>query len=294
VSGSGIEALRRLSLLQEFTFQDCSDELVLKQCLELLPHLHIIGNRMELSQSDADDVYKKIDGMGQALSRIEAPCTLQLHHLWLHNTQQVLNKISLPELELLKLSGKIAMHPWLDGGLPKLTKLHLYSMNQVTLMPVLARVGRQLQVLLVALKQLPQLDLVLEACPNLTQLHVNTGMGIQHTSLLRPEMLKQMKSVKFDATSGYLEPGLLFQILSLAPELRSIELFSLRFDEDWEALADLAEERTCMRHLETIKIESKTRFTTLEQRLMAKVHVSCSINCPQLKIFSLESDVNVE
>ena len=292
MSRTGILALRRLTLLQEFVFCDCSEELlVLKQCLELLPHLHIIGNRLELSQSDEDDMYEMIKGLGIALSQIKAPCTLQLHHLWLHDTDQILDKISLPELQVLKLSCKIAMHSWLFGGLPKLSKLYVYNMHQDTLMPVLAQVGQQLQVLHINLMRLPRLDLILEACPNLTQLHVDSEMGLRYTSQLRPDMLKQLKTVKFDADRGYLEPGLLLQILSMAPELRSIELGSLRFDEDWEALAELAEEGTCMRHLETIKLESKTCFTKLEQRLLSKALVSCSINCPRLKNFIwLESD----
>jgi hypothetical protein len=295
VSRTGILALRRLTLLQEFVFGDRSEELVLKHCLELLPHLHIIGNRLEATQSDHGVYeYEMMMKMGKALSQIEAPCTLQLHHLWLHGTVQILDKISLPELQVLELCETIAMHPWLFGGLPKLTELYLYNMNQDTLMPVLAQVGRQLQVLLIELIELPRLDLVLEACPNLTQLHVYTEMGPRHTSQLRPDMLKQLKAVKFDAASDYLEPGLLFQILSMAPELRSIELGSLRVDEDWEALAELVEEGTCMRHLETIRIERGIFFTELEQSLMAKVCVSCIINCPQLKIYGLESHGNVE
>jgi hypothetical protein len=157
-------------------------------------------------------------------------------------------------------------------------------------MPVLEQVGRQLQILLLEILNLPRLDLVLEACPNLIQLRVYTETGPQDAYQLRPDTLKELQKVEYEVSSGYLEAGLLLQILSMAHELRSIKLGSLRFDEDWKALARLAEEGTCMQHLK--KIKSKTRFTKLEQRLLARARVSCCINCPRLKIFSAESDIN--
>jgi hypothetical protein len=287
VTRPGLLALRRLALLEKFLFNDISEELVIRQCLELLPHLHVIGCTLVAIQF-SDDVSDDFMKMGDALSQISSPCTLQLRQLALYNTNQVLENISLPELQVLELSGSIAMHPWLAGGLPKLSELYVNNMHQDTLMLLLGLVGRQLQMLLVDFEDLPRLDLVLAACPTLSQLHVYTKKGPQHTSLLQP--LKHLQAFKFYVSRGYLEPGLLLQILRLAPELRSIELRSVRFDEDWEALAELAKEGTCMQHLEVINIECRARFTRHEKRVLAEARDSCCINCPQLKIFRVNSD----
>jgi hypothetical protein len=287
----GLLALRRLRFLEQFLFSETTEELVLTDFFNLLPDLHVIGYTLDAIPFSTDsDFSDDLLDMGNALCQMDAPFTLQLRQLALYDTNQVLENVSLPELKVLELFGTIAMHPWLDGGLPKLTELYAGNMDQDTLMPVLGHVGRQLQVLLVDIPELPRLNLVLDACPNLTQLQIYTKKGPQHMSQLRPDTLKHVKSVIFHVSRGYFEPGLLLQYLSLAPELRSIDLRSVGFDEDWEALAELAEEGTCMRHLETIRIQCMARLTRHEQHHLAEARISCSINCPQLKIFSVESD----
>jgi len=270
----------------------------MEELVELLPNLHIIGSKLEKQKfTDDDDKYLEHEvsntsliEIGQVLAYIKAPCTLQLQHLALDDIDEVLENVSLPELLVLELCRKIAMHPCLVGGSPKLSELYVYKMHQATLMPALGHIGQQLQVLILDLLDLPWLDLVLEACPNLTELHIHTFEGgVGYRSQLQADSLKHLQIAEFNVTRGPFDSELLMQILRLASKLRSIEVDSITFVfDDWEMLAELAKEGTCMQHLETIKITCRLLPTRTKQRLVAKTRVDFSVSCPKLQVFSCD------
>jgi hypothetical protein len=293
-------AVRRLTLLEEFLFMS-SEVLRMEDLLELLPYLHIIGSRLEAPKFTDYDEYCEHNEVrhmcleiGNSLSLIRAPaCTLQLRQLALVDIDQVLDKISLPELQVLELSGEIAMHPWLVDGSPKLTELYIYKMHQATLMPALGHIGQQLQVLILDLLDLPRLDLVLEACPNLNELHIRTFNGVGYKSQLQADTLKHLQIAEFYVSRGNFDSELLMQILRLASKLRSIEVHSIKFDaDDWETLAEQAKEGTCMQHLETIKITKPISLRSSTQHEqdteVAKARANFSVICPKLQVFNCE------
>jgi hypothetical protein len=285
VSRAGLLALRGLTLLEEFLFSEMTGELVIKDCLELLPHLHVIAHKLTPYPHPHNP--KNMQKIGDALSRIEAQCTLQLRQLWLFNTNTVLDKVSLPELQVLELRGAIVMHPWLAGGVPNLTELHVRLFSQEPLLHILAHIGQQLQTLHVTIMHLHRVDSLLKLCPNLSELRMKTTSGAEMSSQSGLDThLKHLQTFEYSCIDGNLQPGLLLQILRLAPEMRSVDLdLASWFDEDLKVLAELAEEGACMRRLEKFMVRCQLHLNQLG--LVDKACASCIINCPQLQVFSV-------
>jgi hypothetical protein len=279
VSRRGILALRNLKSLEEFLFSNDilnQNEVVLvkRHCFELLPNLHHL-NEIPCSIS---------------LFNIDGPCTLQLRRLRLGNVNNISEQVSLPELQRLYL-GNLEMSPLFAGRLPKLSELCLDRTDVHTLLLVLGHVGRQLQMLDVQIRDGGvhlQLDRVLENCPNLYKLKVNsTKFDVVRVSQLQPDTLQQLQTLHlelcYSEVVGHLQSGLLLQVLRLAPDLRSINLSGyMLLDEDLREWAQLAEQGTCMQHLRQIQFDGPC--TPTEKRLLKEAVASCSINCPQLQI----------
>jgi hypothetical protein len=285
VSRAGLLALRGLPLLEEFLFNEMTGELVIRDCLELLPHLHIIAHK--LTPYPHPLAPRNMQKIGEALSRIEAPCTLQLRHLWLLNIHIALNKVSLPELQVLEFMGEIVMHPWLAGGVPNLTELHVQFFHQEPLLHILGHIGPQLRTLHLTIRHLHRVDSVLQLCPNLSELRMHSTSGAEMSTQLGPDThLKHLQTFAYTCVDGNFQPGLLLQILRMAPEIRSVNAdLCTWFDEDLKALAELAEEGACMRRLEKFMVRCRIHLNQIG--LVDKARTSCSINCPQLQVFSM-------
>lgn len=294
VSRAGFSALSKLKSLQEFIFYDESTEHAQEErlglCFELLPQLHVSSYKptphlylLELSWLTS-----------QALSDIEAPCSLQVRHLALHSTRFVPRHVALPELQVLFL-----VEP-LDGTLllnfSNLSELNLRKTDKQNLLLVLGHVGRQLQTLRfnvyfnsAQLDSGIELDRVLKACPNLSELSCSSTLSPWCASELRPDNLRRLRRVSLDTASNYVRSGIVLQLLRLAPELRFIRLAWAKLSvEDLRALDELARQRTCMRNLEDFAVTLDARDTTdLEKQLIAKALTSCVAHCDQLKNVSL-------
>jgi hypothetical protein len=289
VSKAGLLALRKLTSLQEFLFSNTPNERMVRECFELLPNLHAIACMLTPQLRD----FIELEKIGDVLSRIDTPCTLQLRQLALCNTNRILENVSLPELQALELRGSIAMHPWFEGDVSNLSELRLGNMNPNTMMPVLNHVGRQLQSLRLVSSDNLQLDAVLNACPNLSELTIMC-LGPRFESPLRPDTLKHLQTVRFFQIKSNSQQGqLLLQVLRLAPKLRSVESssFVLRVNSnEWQELAELAEQGTCMRQLEEIRIHFQENCVQHEQRPMDEALAACIVHCPKLQIVRADCD----
>jgi hypothetical protein len=303
VSGPGILPLRKLKSLEEFLFGGSGsfsmpEVLMLQQCLELLPHLHSIGYnptpRFFLSQP-------MNSLMGVAMSKIKEPCTLQLRRLSISSIDDIPEHVSLPELQAFFQPEPLnQMHSLFAGCTPKLSELHLHETDEDTLLQVLGHVGQQLQALRFCvfdgMGQMfgggLQLDRVLNACPNLFVLDVNTSLSPRSRSQLRPDTLQHLRTLQFYFSySDFMQEGLMLQILRLAPQLQSINLSSVMlFDEDLRAWAELAKEGACMQHLQKVYMYLDERHFTKEEgkRLLDEVLISCTIHCPKLQEFDVQ------
>jgi hypothetical protein len=295
VSREGILALRKLKSLEKFLFRNMQDQLI-RECLELLPQLHEIA-----TEAMAPGYHRVMNVvMARVFSTIATPCTLQLRCLELDSIYQLRGQVSLPELQVLVLWDPLQMHQLFAGGLPKLSELHLKKTDEDTLLLVLSHVGRQLRTLKFTVfddyernfGRAVLLDRVLHACPNLSELYVkSTEYRAVKASQLQPEALKQLKivTIKFYDCDTSLAPGLLPQILRLAPELRSINVSGyMLFNEDLMEWAELAEQGTCMQNLQKIRFRGHCMPGGV--RLLDKMVASCSINCPQMQIATVYYD----
>jgi hypothetical protein len=301
VTSRGIVALRKLKSLKEFLFwfnngypEVTLGLVTMRQCLELLPHLHAIGYnpkpRSLLMQSTS--IF-----MGAAMSKIKEPCTLQLRRLSISSIKHIPEHVSLPELQALFQPDPFnQMHSLFAGRLPKLSELYLHETDEDTLLLVLGHVGQQLRALRFCvfggmgnlLIDGLQLDRVLHACPNLCVLDANTSMSPQCVSQLRPDTLQKLQTLQlYFSYSDYLQEGLILQFLRLAPQLQTIDLISVMFlDEDLMAWAELAKEGTCMQQLQKIRMNLERRHVNEQgEHLLDELLVSCSINCPRLQEF---------
>jgi hypothetical protein len=292
-------ALRQLSSLQEFLFSNILEQVsVIRLCMELLPHLHTIAIKLTPHSYSLHKNDLHIIGNAFALPYNYAPRILQLRHLAIEKIHEVsAHVMSLPELQALYLGSDFEMHPWFVGGLPNLTELYLSSAWEEDLMPVLVHVGRQLQVLHLEIRPDLELDRLLNACPNLSELKIISDRSLGCWSECQPDTLKHLKKLVLEIYCGhdkdYTMQGLLLQILGLALELQSIDLrLIMLHDEDWKEWAALAEKGTCMQNLQEIKIRYDKYFHLSQQskRLLDEVFASCSINCPQLQLFSVVYD----
>jgi hypothetical protein len=305
VSSHGILALRKLKSLEEFLFglKNGHDEfmpglLMLKQCLDLLPHLHAIGYnpkpRFFLSQP-------MNFSMGAAMYKIKEPCTLQLRRLSISSIENIPDQVSLPELQAFFQSQPLyEVHSLFAGGVPKLSELYLHETDEDTLLLVLGHVGRQLQALRFCvfdgMGQLfddkVRLDRVLDACPNLSVLDANTSLSPRSVSQLRPDTLQHLQTLQmYFSYSDYMQEGLMLQFLRMAPQLKSIDLSSVMLlNEDLKAWAELAKEGACMQHLQKVYMYLDTRHFTEQEgkRLLDEVLVTCSIHCPKLQKFDAD------
>jgi hypothetical protein len=303
VSSPGILALHKLQSLEEFLFvsdkYSMAEVQMLKQCLELLPHLHAIGYnpkpRYFLLQS-MNFV------MGVAMSKINnEPCTLQLRRLSISSIEHIPDQVSLPELQAFFQSEPLyEVHALFAGGVPKLSELYLHETDNETLLLVLGHVGQQLRALRFCvfdgMGQLfgdkVRLDRVLDACPNLSVLDVSTSMSPRSVSQLRPDTLQHLQTLQiYFSYSDYMQEGLMLQFLRLAPQLQSIDLSSVMLlDEDLKAWAELAKEGACMQHLQKVYMYLDSRHFTQQEgkRLVDEVRVTCSIHCPKLQKFDAD------
>jgi hypothetical protein len=108
-------------------------------------------------------------------------------------------------------------------------------------------------------------------------------------SQLQPDTFWHLKKLYFhlDLYNGdsYMQSGLLLQILRMAPELRSIHLSGyMLHDQDLKEWAELAEQGTCMQHLQKVGVVFHKYCTLTGKHLLEEALASCSINCPQLQI----------
>jgi hypothetical protein len=128
----------------------------------------------------------------------------------------------LPELRVLSLRcpSDLALLDMIR--FPKLAKLDL---SEVELLHVLGQVGRQLTCLHFNVREMVQLDRVLDMCPNLTELSVHAYA--LHLPVVQPQPLKHLMDMKIticdnDHDHDLHEPML--QPLRLATNLRTFHL----------------------------------------------------------------------
>jgi hypothetical protein len=302
VSRRGISALRRLTCFEEFIFTDsvisfyyCEDSL-LGFIYKLLPHLHVAAVKPESFFNR--NTMRLRDMCSNALYLITAPCTLQLRHLALNTLEDIPDvPIALPEVRVLYLSNRpdYEVQLLIPGRFPKLSELNTVHLNRENLMAIVGHgVGQQLQILRVCFRHgrycsfeaLDQFDEVLDACPNLSELCMAVK-GVHSVIDLRPETLHKLRVLRmFSENWENLQPGLVMQLLRLAPNLRTVEITSAMLEEeDLEQLADLVEQRACLRHLERLQISlvtTATNFTGKWKYHLDVFIITCCSHCEQL------------
>jgi hypothetical protein len=232
-----------------------------------------------------------------ALKRITMPHTLQLHHLVLDTLIGIPHYVALPEVRVLYLRKPEVETQLPQGRFPKLSELNMDETNNEKLMCVVGHgVGQYLQTLRISFcrcrsddeLQPLQLDKMLAACPNLSELCVKT-VGLQCAGRLRPDTLRQLRILRICCHfgKGMAQQGNVPQLLFLAPNLSHVELASdLLSNEDLMQLTELVEQRACLRHLEQLRfsiIYQGTNYTQQLIRLADLFVISCSNHCERLR-----------
>jgi hypothetical protein len=299
VTSRGISALRQLTSLEEFIYDvDIWNSSLLASTYRLLPHLHVAAIKPEPIYTSKTGTLSDVCSI--ALEEIRSRCTLHLHHLALPNLYQLPRHVALPEVRVLYLLGSLDSRwdefeelPFVH--LPRLAELYLEGANNYTVLKyiVVHGFGQQLQTLRVSvpyynhsLEKLP-LDEVLAACPNLTELSV-TVRGLESATELRPDTLRCLSILRIEFipsnenfTRNW-QPGLVLQVLRLAPELRCVEICSdMLQTDDLEILKELVEERACLRHLQRLLICVYAE-TPISKKLLDLFVISCCNHCEQL------------
>lgn len=268
VTKRGFKALVALESLQELTidssyWSEHYDHRPFKWCYELLPKLHVAGFK-----ATPNTLRKLLYELGlmssEALSTAKNLQPLQLQQLIL----KFHYPFYVPHIEFSEVRELICLHENIDDlvaldldHFPKLTDLSLLTISEQQQLAILARVGQQLRSLQSDISHSwVRLDQVLSLCPNLTQLRVKAfGLVSSGPGVVEPNPLQNLRELHISTTITHLrwQHGLapFLQPLNLAPNLRSLHL-SMRMADGGEvaALVSLAEQRTCMQHLEELRV----------------------------------------
>jgi hypothetical protein len=301
----GIAALSKLQSLQQFLFINFEASLswmkklrsrmsrlsrLMNLCFELLPQLHVVALYPEPSTFH-DDSLDMVTS--KALSDLQGPLqhTLQLRRLMLSNN--VPEHIDLPELRYLHLIFPLHQANLHADRFPRLSTLVLHQvfwMRRDELMLILSRVGQQLTALELLVHDGVDLDVVLSACPNLSELSL-FARGVHSSSELQPHTLRRLQDLQMtfiDEAYDH-QPRLLVDLLRLAPRLRTVKHALKTVHADvFEQLFLLAKQRTSMRHLEKLTVYVMNRNLDRYQRaLLEMVLLQCTTECEQLKTAQL-------
>jgi hypothetical protein len=292
VTREGVSALSKLNSLEELISvaglcYEGQDDL-LGPCYELLPHLHVAAIKPEPFFFYGFGIMSILSS--EALLKISTPHTLQLHHLVLRTLNGVPEHVALPEVRVLYLCEPEDEMQLPPGRFPKLTELNMIYTDGENLTRVVGHgVGQHLQTLRVSFGRYAfalQLDDVLAACPNLSELCINT-VSLHCAGELRPDTLRQLQILRICSyfRKNMVQPGHLPELLRLAPNLRLVELPSeLLSNEDLKQLTELVEQRACLRHLERLRFSMIFQGTNFTEQLIQLVDlfiVSCSKHCEQ-------------
>jgi hypothetical protein len=129
-----------------------------------------------------------------------------------------------------------------------------------------------------------QLDQLLDACPNLSELCMESNTEIQSAAELRPDTLGHLRILRSKKIN--MQPGLMLQILQMAPKLSALDFGSDMLDlADLEMLAELVEQGVCLRHLERLEVTLVPRDNNVSeqwQRQLDLLIITCSTHCKQL------------
>jgi hypothetical protein len=275
VTRHGVSALCKLTRLQEFIFFELgkhdSAQNVLVWCFELLPRLRVAGYKM--TQFYKTHLMRVLGPMmAQALSQIASPCTLNLRYLALPTFDAFIPQhVSRPHVQ-----------PLVDGCFPNLTQLYMDFTVNVNLMQAVRLVGRQLEILIFRFHkdtEILQLDELLEACPSLSELSMAVEI-MQSARKLRPDTLRQLQVLSIECYSNNAQPGLVLQLLRLAPNLRDVEICAeLLFEDDLKRLEEVIKQHICLRHLErfhvTIAEDRSVQWKTLLNSMITSAIMHC-------------------
>jgi hypothetical protein len=225
------------------------------------------------------------------LSRVTVPLTLQLRFLSLNSLDTLPQCVSVPEVRALHLIDETMYqenHQHALDRFPKLTALTMMFTDEPILMSMVThRVGLQLRTLSVRIDHI-SLDMLLEACPCLIELHIIDLSGPGSVSQLRPDTLENLQDLFIACPkTRIMQPGLLLEIFRLAPNLRSVMLNMVPMaKEDLQALAELAKQGTCLQKLERFEFYRTSKSTSArEKRIRDEAIVACGTHCVQLKEF---------
>jgi hypothetical protein len=296
VSRQGFSALAKLKSLQELLFSLFSDpehnsgarRRELELCFDFLPQLHVAAYKLTtLSNNVLGYVSSDI------LSSVTVPRTLQLHFLALDILDTLPQCVSLPQLRVLHLSDPIYEESHQDAldRFPNLTELTMMYTDEPTLMSIIRhRVGLQLRKLSVCINGKISLDLLVEACPGLSELFlINVDSYPESVSKLRSNTLQNLHTLFIACPNAcIMQPGLILEIFRLAPNLRNVSLSMVPMaKEDLQELAEMIKQGTCLRKLERFEFpRSSGSSSAKEGRIRDEAIVACSTHCKKLKEFA--------
>jgi hypothetical protein len=294
VTRRGVAALIQLKSLEEFIFPRQSDVVgpeILGLLYELLPNLHVAAFKPAVPFVFKTNVFRRCRLSMSALEEISSPRTLQLHHLVRRSLHGIPEHVSLPQVrELFLLFDGLHLNPVPADRFPNLTALFVRIPRHQHLMCIVGHgLGRKLHTLRVTLShksEALQVDELLDACPNLSELSMESFF-MQSAEELRPDTLGRLRILRVQVdcsnrSGGNLQPGLVLQLLRSAPELRALELDSDMLDlTDMELLAELVERDGGLRHLERLSFSGRIPRDSKDQ--IDQLVISCSTHCKQLR-----------
>lgn len=279
----GFSALSKLQSLREFHFfkspacmmsEPWLTKLLL-MCFELIPQLHAVSPSNPEPHIVCKDLMQKLGTSTEKALSIYRVVPVNLRRL------------------VLSGSFSYGIREYLN--VPALSELALYGVSSEDLMFILGREGRNLTSLRLKLSRVVRINRLLRDCPNLIELSVDCR-GFSDWSLLQPYTLQRLQvlQLKFEEdyslnelyfTSEHMLPAL----LRLATKLRSFSIFfDIYCQQTLTELVLLTKQRTCMRHLEELKVSILDNLNVGEDEKIIKFCDTYIIECDQLKNVRLE------
>jgi hypothetical protein len=292
VSEVGVSALSKLEHLREFSFFSAWDKndnaAALRLCLQLLPHLHVAGHRFT-HRDLRDEQDRVVRTLASVLVDVRRPYCLGLQQVALVGVSRLPDDVQLPNLDALVLLEPRSDILQPDDRLSRLSELVLLDASSNVVTPLLLQLGPQLRSLSLRVCN-ASLDIVLFACPNLTELNVRVTGHLGFEQPLQPLLLQQLQVLRLEGsdTDEWMKTKLLPQLLQ-APLLSRVRLDTVALSlADTQSIVQQLADHAILQQLKKFSFKGVGHYdldTDTNQRevLMSAV----ALHCPLIEAFDV-------
>jgi len=292
VSEVGVSALSKLEHLREFSFFSLNkndNAAALQLCLQLLPHLHVAGHRFT-HRDLRDEQDEVVRTLASVLVDVRRPndC-LGLQQVALVGVSRLPDDVQLPNLDSLVLLEPRPDILQPDDRLSRLSELVLLDASSNVVTPLLLQLGPQLRSLSLRVCN-ASLDIVLFACPNLTELNVRVTGHLGFEQPLQPLLLQRLQVLRLEGndTDEWMQTKLLPQLLQ-APLLSRVRLDTVALSlADTQSIVQQLAEHAILQQLKKFSFKGIGHYDLVTDTNQREVLMSAvALHCPLIEAFDV-------